>query len=363
MIKDKTLKDSLILQRDTIFLDGLKDTHFCSLVTGSAENEESLAGFHSDKVLILIDEASGIEGRVMDILKGNLTTPGSSMIQITNPQRPSGAFYDLVMNPPPRYDVITLNAFGCPFIADTWIKEIEDEYGVDSDFYKVRVLGEFPSASDELFIPRDFIDKALSTNLEYREYHSSPIVLGVDVARFGSDKTIFVMRQGPKIIDIKKYQGLDTMEVVGEVLNYYNQNSKITSIFIDEVGLGAGVYDRLNQLNLPVVGVNAGTKSTDSKAYYNLRAELYDEVRTWLRDGGDILNDDELVKQLSSIRYGFNQRTQLQIVTKSDMKKKYKEDSPDIVDALAFTMYPFSGIGSRRRNCRKRSVRRRVWAT
>ena len=362
MIKDKTLRDSVILQRDTIFLDGLKDTHFCSLVTGSAENEESLAGFHAKKVLILVDEASGIDKAVMGILKGNLTTPGSSMIQITNPQRPSGAFYDLMMNPPARYNCITLTAFGSPFIAESWIKEVEEEYGKDSDFYKVRVLGEFPSSSDAIFIPRDYIDGASKRYLEFKDYHQYPVVLGVDVARFGDDKSIFVLRQGPKVLDIRKFQGLDTMEVTGEILNYYNQNTTISTIFIDEVGLGAGSYDRAKQLGLPVVGINVGMKSTNSKVYYNLRAELFSELKEWLRVGGDIPKDLELIDQLSSLQYGFNQRTQLQLMTKSDMKKKLKVASPDIADALAFTFYPSSGI-AKRSNVRKRVVRKRVWAT
>ena len=362
MIKDKTLRDSVILQRDTIFLDGLKDTHFCSLVTGSAENEESLAGFHAKKVLILVDEASGIDKAVMGILKGNLTTPGSSMIQITNPQRPSGAFYDLMMNPPARYHCITLTAFGSPFIAESWIKEVEEEYGKDSDFYKVRVLGEFPSSSDAIFIPRDYIDSASKRYLEFKDYHQHPIVLGVDVARFGDDKSIFVLRQGPKVLDIRKFQGLDTMEVTGEILNYYNQNAQIATIFIDEVGLGAGSYDRAKQLGLPVIGINVGMKSTNSKVYYNLRAELFSELKEWLRVGGDIPKDLELIDQLASLQYGFNQRTQLQLMTKSDMKKKLKVASPDIADALAFTFYPSSGI-ARRSNVRKRAVRKRVWAT
>lgn len=362
MIKDKTLRDSIVLQRDTIFLDGLKDTHFCSLVTGSAENEESLAGFHAKKVLILIDEASGIDKAVMGILKGNLTTPGSSMIQITNPQRPSGAFYELMMDPPKRYHCITLTAFGSPFIAKTWIDEVEEEYGVDSDFYKVRVLGEFPSSSDAIFIPRDYIEAAQGRYLEIRDYHQYPIVLGVDVARFGADKTIFVLRQGPKVLDIKKFQGLDTMEVTSEIVNYYNQNHRISTIYIDEVGLGAGSYDRAKQLGLPVVGINVGMKSTNSKMYYNLRAELYSELKDWLREGGDIPKDKELVEQLASLQYGFNQRTQLQLMTKSDMKKKLNVPSPDIADALAFTFFPQSGM-SIRSNHRRRPVRRRVWAT
>ncbi|MCK5128035.1 MAG: phage terminase large subunit, partial [candidate division Zixibacteria bacterium] len=316
-IKEPLIADLFELQRDKIFLKGLSDTHFCSLVTGSSENIESLAGFHAMKILILVDEASGISKKVMGVLKGNLTTTGSSMIQISNPQVPSGAFYELMMNPPSTYTTFTLTAKDSPLISRQWIDEVIEEYGKDSDFYKVRCLGEFPSSSDDIFIPRDSIDAASKRYLEYKDYHQYPLVLGVDVARFGSDKTIFILRQGPKVLDIRKFQGLDTMEVTSEILNYYNQNGRISSIFIDEVGLGAGSYDRAKQLSLPVIGINVGMKSTNSKMFYNLRAELYTELRDWLREGGDIPKDLELLDQLSSLQYGYNQRTQLQLMTKS----------------------------------------------
>jgi len=361
MIKDDTLRDSIELQRDIIYLKGLRDTHQCNLVTGSAENKESLAGVHADKVLILVDEASGISKPVMEILKGNLTTPGSSMVQVTNPQRPSGAFYDLMMNPPSRYHCITLTAFGSPFIAKSWIEEVEEEYGIDSDFYKVRVLGEFPNSSDNVFIPRNYIDKSRDNNIDYKDYHRDPMLLGVDVARFGSDKTIFCLRQGGKLLDIKKFQGLDTMEVTAQILEYYNRNRGISHIFIDEVGLGAGSYDRAKQLGLPVTGINVGSKSSNAKMYYNLRAELYDEVKDWLRSPADIPHDEELITQLASLQYGYNQRTQLQLMTKGDMKKKLGLPSPDIADALAFTFYPSSSLFLRSR-VQKRGIRRVKWS-
>lgn len=330
-------KDFFELQKDTIFIKGKKDTHFCSLVTGSAENEESLAGFHADKVIIMVDEASGIAQPVYNILKGNLTTPGSSMVQVSNPQRPSGAFYNLFNTKNKAYKLITLDAFGSPLISKSWIKEVEEEYGPTSDFYKVRVLGEFPSAAEETFIPADIVEAALENRLKYPDYHMYPVVCGVDVARFGGDMSIFIQRQGPKVLDIQKFSGLDTMEVAAELQEYYRRNSKIGTIYIDDVGLSAGTYDRAKQLDLPVVGVNVGLKSTIPTAFFNLRAQLYQELKDWLRNGADIPNDKELSQQLTSLQYGFNNRTQLQIMTKRDMKKKLGLPSPDIVDALIFT--------------------------
>jgi len=361
LIKEPIIKELFEIRKDRIFLKGLEPTHFVSFVTGSAENEESLAGFHSKKVLLLVDEASGITNRVMNILKGNLTTEGSGIVQISNPQRPSGPFYDLMTNPPSTYDVFTLDAFGTPLVSDKWIAEIEEEFGKESDFYRIRVLGQFPRSADDLFIPRDTVENAVKTSLQYKEYHNYPLVLGVDVARFGSDLTVFLLRQGQKIVDIKKFSGLDTMETVAELQQYYNLHKGISSIIMDEVGLGAGAFDRAKQLKLPVTGVNVGCRSTDSKAYYNLRAELYTELKEWLRAGADIPNDHELIDQLTALQYSFNNRSQLQLATKTYMKK-LGLPSPDIADALSFTFLSTTGM-AKRSNVRKRNVRRvRKWA-
>ena len=343
------------LQRDKVFIKGKKDTHFCSLVTGSAENEESLAGFHADKVIIIVDEASGIAQAVHNILKGNLTTDGSSMVQVSNPQRPSGPFYSLFNTQNKHYKLITLDAFHSPLISKQWIQEIEEEYGTTSDFYKVRVLGEFPSAAEETFIPSDIVEAAIANRLTFPDYHMYPVICGVDVARFGGDMSIFIQRQGPKILDIQKYSGLDTMEVAAELQEYYRRNPKISSIYIDDVGLSAGTFDRAKQLGLPVVGVNVGLKSTIPTAFYNLRAQLYQELKDWLRNNADIPADKELEQQLTSLQYGFNDRTQLQIMTKKMMKKKLGLPSPDIVDALVFT-FMHNIFGSQLRNSAPRVV-------
>lgn len=168
--------------------------------------------------------------------------------------------------------------------------------------------------------------------------------MGVDVARYGDDKSVIVLRQGAKLLDINTYRELDTMELSAVVQDKFRGNGKITSIVIDSVGVGAGVADRLKQLGLPITEFNAGAKSSNSRAYFNLRAEMYDLVKEWLRTG-DIPKDQELEDELRSIHYGYNLRSQLQLMTKADMKR-LGHHSPDIVDALTFTMYPSTHTGS-----------------
>jgi hypothetical protein len=363
-------QDAYELMSEEIFIKGARDTKFCSFVTGSAENKESLAGLHAKKVIILVDEASAVSQDIYDTLVGNLTTTGSSMVQTTNPVRPSGPFYNLFNDSDAgqNWHKITLTAFGIPWISDTWIQMIEDEYGKDSDFYRMRVLGEFPKAAASTFIPGDIIDEALGNTLKHMEYVHYPIVIGVDVARFGDDETVFVLRQGPKILDIQQYKGLDAMEVVAELVEY-QQKHHAAAIFVDGIGIGAGVVDRCKELNrqghnLPVRDVVVSTKAYDDKTYSNLRSECWGKMRDWIRGGADIpKGNKDLEKQLRGMQYGFNNRMQIQLMTKKDIKSKLLMPSPDIGDALSLT---FAGevFAVKNGHVSKRNIRRPdiLWA-
>ena len=233
MLKDERIANLFELQRDAVFLKDTKETQICYLVTGSAENEENLAGLHAAKVIIAIDEASGISKKVMAILMGNLTTAGSSLVQTSNPQRPSGPYYELFQNPPTGYKMITLDAYGSNMISKKWIDEMVETYGVDSDFVRVRIKGEFPRSADSLFIPSHLIEDAIARSVNPIEYKRLPLIMGVDVARFGSDKSVIVLRQGSKLLDIKVFSGLDTMEMAAEVIEYYHRTRGISNIVIE----------------------------------------------------------------------------------------------------------------------------------
>jgi hypothetical protein len=217
-----------------------------------------------------------------------------------------------------------------------WVKT----YGEDSDFVRVRVRGVFPRAGSMQFIPSDDVDLAMARDVPYEAHYSQPIILACDVARFGDDKTVITLRQGRKIIKMQPYRELDTMEVAREVAAHIKDYRPAVA-FVDEVGVGAGVVDRLRQLGHTIIGVNAGEKPEDDETYYNKRAEMWGRMRTWIREGGDIPHDMDLRASLIGVEYGYSdQRTgeRLRLERKADMKKRGL-DSPDEGDALAYTFY------------------------
>lgn len=309
------------------------------LVTASAENQENLAGGHSENYVILADEASAIEEPVFDVLQGTLGTGTGRFIMTANPVRNSGRFYEIFANEKKHWTRLTFDAFRSGQINAKWVEEMADFYGEDSDRYRVRVLAQFPRASEEQFIPVHVVDSALARELPPSQYHMYPKIAGVDVARFGSDLTVFTIRQGPVVLDITEYDGLDTVEVAARLADYYNK-WRPSAIFVDAIGIGAGVFDQAKNIGLPVVEVVVSQRPSDPKQYFNLRSQLWGEMRDWLHNGAVLPTSNSKVKsQLCSMTYSYNNKLQIQLANKKDMKKLGLE-SPDIPDSLSLTFAP-----------------------
>ena len=347
--------------RDRINIKG-KPYQMANLVTASADNEESLQGGHSENYIILADEASAIEEPIFDVLQGTLGTgSGGRFIMTANPIRNSGRFYDVFSRDLKAWDTLTLSAFESGQIKESWIEEMKDFYGEDSDRYRVRVLAEFPRAGEEQFIPVDIVDDAMGKLLPPSSYMNYPKICGVDVARFGSDLTVFTVRQGPKLLDITEHQGLDTSEVAGILVDYYHKHLP-ENIFIDAIGIGAGVYDQAKRFGLPVHEVVVSTKSSDPKTYFNLRSQLWGEMRSWLHNGAAMPTSPKLKKQLTAMTYSYNNKLQIQLANKKDLKKQGLE-SPDIPDSLSLTFAPAAhGYNPAKKRARKVRKSNYVWA-
>lgn len=331
-----------------------------NLVTSSAEALESLAGGHSENYIILADEASAIPEGAFDYLIGTLSTDTSEdqsgagrFILTSNPTRSSGRFYEIFHKNLDGWDRLQFKAHDCPHISKKWIEEIINMYGDDSDMVRVRIMGTFPRAANTQFIGSDIVEAAEIIQYTDREVSNFSTVIGVDVARFGDDETVFVARKGPKIMDIKRYQKKDTQEIAA-LLYEYQGLWKATTIYIDAIGIGAGVFDRAKNLKLPVKEIIASHKSVRPMEYFNMRSQLWGEMKKWLENGGSIPVISDLKMQLVSMTYGYNKKMQIQMTTKKDLKN-LGVASPDIADAVALTMAEevFGGFASHRAGKRK----------
>ena len=325
------------------------ETWFCAAIPNTEHNSEAFAGLHARHVLLMYDEASGIPDVIWEVSEGAMTTPGAMWFVYGNPTKNTGRFRECFSSEKHRWNTQQIDSRDCKMTNKKELKEWVKTYGEDSDFCRVRIKGEFPRAGSMQFIRSDIVDYAMVWEAAYETYYLMPIVMGVDVARYGEDKTIMIVRQGRKILEMVKFRKISTMQTVAQVVRLIRQYSPAMT-FVDVVGVGAGVVDRLHQLGHDVLGVNAGTSPHDGDVYYNKRVEMWDDMRSWLAAGADIPNDQELRSSLIGIEYGFTDAKSgelMRLERKQDMKKRGL-DSPDEGDALAMTFAEQVGEATQR---------------
>lgn len=323
------------------------ETWFVNAVPNTEHNSEAFAGLHAKHVLMIMDEGSGIPDKIKEVAMGAMTTPRAMWFVYGNPTRNTGWFRETFHSESHLWEHHQIDSRTCKMTNKKEIQEWVDVYGEDSDFVRVRIRGVFPRAGNMQFIPSDVVDRAMAYDLPYEAYFEMPVIMGVDVARYGDDKSVIVLRCGRKVLEIRKFRELDTMSLARECVRAIKEFHPALT-FIDGVGVGAGVVDRVRMLGFEVVEVNAGTKPDDEEAYYNKRTEMWDRMRKWL-PGSDLPMDPELRNSLIGIEYGFmdskGSGELMRLERKKDMKKRLGSagDSPDEADALAHTFYEIIG--------------------
>jgi hypothetical protein len=301
----------------------------------SAENPDAFAGVHNmDGVLVIFDEASGIDDAIWAVTAGFFTenTPNRFWFAFSNPRRNTGYFYETFHSKRDFWDTKVVDARTVEGTDKAVYQQIIDEYGPDSSQAHVEVYGQFPSAGDDQFIGANTVDEAMK-RVKYQDL-SAPIVIGVDPARFGADATVIAVRQGRDIVKIIRHRGDDTMTVVGYVIDAIEEY-KPTLVVIDEGGLGAGIVDRLKEQRYKIKGVNFGNKSKNPIMYGNMRAQMWGDMREWLKTAS-IPNDRFLKTDLISPMMKPDSRGTIFLESKKDMKARGLA-SPDAADAIAVT--------------------------
>jgi len=308
--------------------------------TGQRGNPEALQGFHSPNLLFILDEASGIDDEVFEVAQGALSTPGAKVLMTANPTRTSGYFYDSHHKMRHRWHTIKVSCVDSPRVAQQYIDDMAAQFGIDSAVYKVRVLGEFPATEDDVLIPLHLIESALERDVEPTE--SFRVVWGLDVARYGDDRTALAKRRGNVQLEpVKSWQGNDLMQTTGRIVKEYrhcDDFERPAEILVDSIGLGSGVVDRLRELGLPVRGVNVAESPTGDE-FAKLRDELWWYTREWFEDRACKLADDQdLMAELSEVKYEVNSAGRLKVEGKDQMKKRSSRGkSPDLADAFVLT--------------------------
>jgi len=332
--------DLLEIKSDRIELRSQPETTFISCRTSRQEQPEALAGVHADSVLLLADEASGISPNIFEAASGSMSGHNATTVLTGNPTRNTGFFYDTHNRLKDDWYTMHVSCVDSPRVADDFVEDMKKRYSEDSPAYHVRVLGNFPPSEEDTVIPVALIDQAMNNDIKVHE--DTPAIWGLDVARQGSDSSVLAKRQGPIVHPLTVWRNLDLMQLTGAVKAEYdaidNPAKRPVEIIVDSNGFGAGVLDRLRELDLPARGLNVSERALQKETYLNLRAELWFKIKSWL-EGMDVKlpKDDALWAELAAPRYHFTSSGKLQVESKEAMKKRGVA-SPDRADAVALCL-------------------------
>lgn len=322
------------------------------IVPWSKHNTEAFAGLHNmrRRIFVLFDEASAIDDVIHEVTEGAMTDAHTQIIwvQFGNPTKNTGRFRHTAQDGKfdHRWNFRALDSRTVRRTNKKQIAEWIEDYGDDSDFVRVRVLGRFPRSDMVSFISFELATEAVTRPLP--DFNDDDTVLGVDVARFGDDRSAIVARRGRdgRSFPPRLFQGLDTVALAYKVRDAVAE-LRPTLVFVDGTGIGSGVVDILNSMNLPclIIEVQFGSaaENTGQELYYNKRAEIWGRFRKWMKTGclpPSVRGMEvELVEELIGPTYGFSNLRgvdAIQLESKKDMRKR-GVPSPDVSDAYACT--------------------------
>ena len=365
----------------------------------SADSADQFQGFHSPNLLIVVDEAEGVNDSIYEAIEAVMTSDGSRLLLIGNPTTMSGVFRRAFHEERSIYHCITISALESPNVKEKkilypglttfgWVEERKEIWGEDNPLYRARVLGEFPDQDEDTLIRLSDVEAAAnrwqalpSPDLKsqaalpslaqpgevarpaqaahpelvegrpageivptghtsalpaHPEGVSAPpgdVVLAVDVARYGSDRSVILRRRGFRVEEIQTFSGMNTMELAGWVAAAIREFQP-TQTCIDEIGVGSGVVDRLREQGFGVRGVNVAHAARQKDIFANLRTEGFWRLRELFASGEiSIPPDQRLMGELAALHYSYDSKGRILLEPKEELKKRGLP-SPDRADAL-----------------------------
>ena len=319
-------------------------------VLGLTTNEaERIAGLSSPNLFFVVDEAAGYPEELFEAVFGNLAG-GGKVLLLGNPTRTSGTFYEAFHQKRDLWETLRISSLESPCITKAepcvpglatlgWVDWARAQWGgEESPIFQVRVLGEFPKQAENAVIGLAIVEAAAKRWADTPA--DGPLHLGVDVARYGDDRTVIFPRRGTKALEPVALRSLDVVEVAGKVLEVaraFAKPGEVPVVSVDEIGIGAGVVDVLKrQGGLRVVAVNVAERAR-AEGYAKLRDQLWFALKDWLAEGGAIPNSPELEAELVAPTYSFDTQGRIRVEPKEAIKKRLGR-SPDLADALALSL-------------------------
>lgn len=359
--RQSKLKDEFTHQKDMFFQKDYQKEWWARAVSASVratkeDQAETLAGFHGEHMLVIVDESSGVPDPVFVPLEGIMTQEDNRVLLIGNMTKNSGYFYDSHFHPTisKAWTKLHWDSRESTNVKKEFCDYMATKYGVDSNVFRIRVAGDPPIGASNVLIPLAWADQCIGNEITVPE--NEPLYIGVDVARYGDDFSIILPRKGNQVFPWNSFSNMNTIVLGGHILLAY-QELESCGLAIDEIGVGAGVTDWLYKQRVPnMFGVNVATQSSDTSKYGILRDELWWRVRdkcmrsqysfpTETMPGEAMSLGQELANELASPTYEHNSQGGIVVESKRKMKARGIL-SPNIADALCLSEY-FSNISTK----------------
>jgi hypothetical protein len=356
------VRDSITITAETAYANDSPKGAVALAEVAPKGSSEALQGWHHENMVIIIDEASGVEDDAIDALEGCCTNPNNILIMVGNPTRLSGRFFEAFHKARSSWYCLHFSGPDSRLVSQEYLDGLATKYGENSNIYRVRGLGFFPLSDADSLILLEWIEAAVERAAD--DTHS-PVRIGVDPARStDGDATGLLARSGNRVLAAEQFWVADLTPVQGRARNFRDRVMgavnylrpkgtppvEFDGFYVDTVGLGAGVHDGLRASGEKSTAVNVALPPTKKWREpgeikpANMRAELWLAVKDWLKDDGGSLRGlldseelDVLTGELSAPRYDTNKDGAIVIEPKAVMKKRLKCPSPNLADALCLT--------------------------
>jgi phage terminase large subunit len=358
------------INQEKAFDIGAPDEWFAVARTARKETPDALQGFHASavtiaeggmtvasigdggQILFVIDEASGVADEIFQAAEGALSSHGARLVMAGNPLRNTGYFAASHKQHRSEYTALHFRSQDSPLVDPSYRSRLVRKFGDGSNVVRVRADGEFPRQDDDVLISLEDAEAAL-TRADVVVQPNERRILGIDVARYGDDRTVYILRCGPSVEFIEVRAKENLMQTTGRAMVLWHELSA-AAIHVDATGMGAGVCDRLREQGAPVVDVNVGEAAPPREGFrairgealpYKLRDYLWIEMARWMREAKPSFvmapkdHAEDLAGELCSVTYALDSSGRIVAEPKSEMKKRGLR-SPDLADALGVTFAP-----------------------
>lgn len=308
-------------------------------VTWSKNNTEAFAGLHNKKkrIIVIFDEASAIDDLVWEVAEGALTDEDTEIIWIAfgNPTRNTGRFKECFGKFSHRWNNEQIDSREVEGTNKKQIQKWLEDYGENSDFFKVRVRGMFPSASFKQFFSLEDVDNSYGRELKPDQYSFAPKVISVDPAWEGDDDLVISIRQGLRFKVLRIIPKNDNDFMIANIVAQIEDEEQAEAVFIDG-GYGTGILSAGKTMGRKSwVLVWFSEKSSDP-GYLNKRAEMYGLAKSWLKEGGSLPADPKLHQEMIAPETVPRSDGKIQIESKQEIKQRLGR-SPNLLDSLVLT--------------------------